>query len=382
MRGKGSRGLFAVVLLLMFATTTLWTTHAQKTTELKDIFKSDFLIGVALNRRQFTEEDKRGLPIIQAHFNSISPENQLKWQYVHPLAGKYDFTGADQFVSYGEKHQMVVIGHTLVWHRQTPDWVFRDDAGKTVDRDTLLARMKDHIQTVVGRYKGRIKGWDVVNEAVEADGSMRQSPWLKIIGKDYVAKAFEFAHEADPNAELYYNDFSLENAPKRAGAVRLIENLKKLGVPIAGIGLQGHNRLDWPSIAEQDATISTFAKLGLRVNITELDLDVLPVVSEDIGPRLKLTDELQAKLNPFRSGLTTSVEAEQGKRYADLFNVYLKYRNVIDRVTFWGVTDGDSWLNNWPVRGRTNYPLLFDRKGEPKAAFAAVVKASQDFERK
>jgi endo-1,4-beta-xylanase len=118
------------------------------------------------------------------------------------------------------------------------------------------------------------------------------------------------------------------------------------------------------------------------VNITELDLDVLPVVSEDIGPGLKLTDELQAKLNPFRSGLTTSVEAEQGKRYADLFNVYLKYRNVIDRVTFWGVTDGDSWLNNWPVRGRTNYPLLFDRKGEPKAAFAAVVKASQDFERK
>jgi len=205
---------------------------------------------------------------------------------------------------------------------------------------------------------------------------------MKIIGEDYVAKAFEFAHEADPNAELYYNDFSLENAPKRAGAVRLIENLKKLGLPIAGIGLQGHNRLDWPSIAEQDATISTFAKLGLRVNITELDLDVLPVVSEDIGPGLKLTDELQAKLNPFRSGLTASVEAEQGKRYADLFNVYLKYRNVIDRVTFWGVTDGDSWLNNWPVRGRTNYPLLFDRKGEPKAAFAAVVKASQDFERK
>lgn len=382
MRRKGSRGLFALVLLLMFAITTLWTTHAQKTTELKDIFKSDFLIGVALNRRQFTEEDKRGLPIIQAHFNSISPENQLKWQYVHPSAGKYDFTGADQFVLFGEKHQMVVIGHTLVWHRQTPDWVFRDDAGKTVDRDTLLARMKEHIHTVVGRYKGRIRGWDVVNEAVEADGSMRQSPWMKIIGEDYVAKAFEFAHEADPNAELYYNDFSLENAPKRAGAVRLIENLKKLGLPIAGIGLQGHNRLDWPSIAEQDATISTFAKLGLRVNITELDLDVLPVVSEDIGPGLKLTDELQAKLNPFRSGLTASVEAEQGKRYADLFNVYLKYRNVIDRVTFWGVTDGDSWLNNWPVRGRTNYPLLFDRKGEPKAAFAAVVKASQDFKRK
>jgi endo-1,4-beta-xylanase len=368
-------------MLLAFATTTLWPTHAREAEGLKDIFKSDFLIGAALNRRQFSEEDKLGLPIIETHFNSITPENQLKWQYVHPSPGKYDFTGADQYVAFGEKHRMVVIGHTLVWHRQTPDWVFQDENGKPVDRDTLLARLKEHIDTVVGRYKGRIKGWDVVNEAVNADGSMRQSPWLTIIGEDYVARAFEFAHEADPGAELYYNDYSLEDAPKRAGAVRLIENLKKQKIPIAGIGLQGHNRLEWPSVAEEDTTISTFAKLGLRVNITELDVDVLPVVSEDIGPTLKLTDELQAKLNPFRNGLTPSLSAEQAKRYADLFNVYLKYRKVIDRVTFWGVTDADTWLNNWPVRGRTNYPLLFDRTGRPKDAFNAVVKEAKSFKR-
>ena len=380
-RRTRSFGLFAFGLLLTLATTSLWTTQARESKALKDIFKSDFLIGAALNRRQFSEEDKRALPIIETHFNSISPENQLKWQYVHPSPGKYDFNGADQYVAFGEKHKMVVIGHTLVWHRQTPDWVFQDENRKLVDRDTLLARMKEHIQTVVGRYKGRIKGWDVVNEAVNADGSMRQSPWMTIIGKDYVAKAFQFAHEADPEAELFYNDYSLEDPPKRAGAVRLIEELKKQKIPIAGIGLQGHNRLDWPSVTEQEITISTFAKLGLRVNITELDVDVLPVVSEDIGPTLKLTDELQDKLNPFRSGLAASVSAEQAKRYADLFNVYLKYRGVIDRVTFWGVTDADTWLNNWPVRGRTNYPLLFDRKGEPKDAFAAVVKTAEDFKR-
>lgn len=378
-RRKGSFGLFT--LLLTFATTTLWTTPARESDALKDIFKSDFLIGAALNRRQFSEEDKRALPIIEAHFNSITPENQLKWQYVHPSPGKYDFTGADQYVAFGEKHRMVVIGHTLVWHRQTPDWVFQDENNKPVDRDTLLARMKEHIQTVVGRYKGRIKGWDVVNEAVDADGSMRKSPWMRIIGEDYVAKAFQFAHEADPGAELYYNDYSLDDAPKRAGAVRLIEELKKQNIPIAGIGLQGHNRLDWPSVAEQDITISTFAKLGLRVNITELDVDVLPVVSEEIGPTLKLTDELQAKLNPFRNGLTPSVSAAQAKRYGEIFNVYLKHRNVIDRVTLWGVTDADTWLNNWPVRGRTNYPLLFDRTGKPKEAFAAVVKVAEDFKR-
>jgi endo-1,4-beta-xylanase len=362
-----------IVLLLTGALLPGARTQRAQTVSLKDVFKSDFMIGAALNRRQFSEEDTRALPIIKSQFNTISPENQLKWQLVHPQPDKYDFDGADRYVAFGEKYGMFVIGHTLVWHNQTPAWVFDDGKGKPVDRDTLLSRMRDHIRTVVGRYKGRIKGWDVVNEAVNADGTMRQSKWLKIIGEDYIAKAFQYAHEADPQAELYYNDYSLENPPKRNGAVQLIKKLKAQGVPISGVGLQGHNNLTWPSMQEQEATITAFAELGIRVNITELDINVLPFVSEEEGPTIKLTDELQPKLNPYTSGLPKSVNEEQAMRFAELFKVYLKHRDVIDRITFWGVTDGDSWLNNFPVRGRTNYPLLFDREGRPKLGFEAIV---------
>jgi endo-1,4-beta-xylanase len=255
--------------------------------------------------------------------------------------------------------------------------VFDDGKGNRVDRETLLARLHDHIQTVVGRYKGRIKGWDVVNEALNADGTMRQSNWMKIIGEDYVAKAFQFAHEADPQAELYYNDYSLENEPKRNGAIQLIQKLKSQGVPVAAVGLQGHNNMKFPSLEQQDATIEAFAKLGIKVNITELDIDVLPHVDEDKGPTTKLTDQL----NPFTSGLPQSLQDDQAKRFADLFSVYLKHRDVIDRITFWGVTDGDTWLNNWPVRGRTNYPLLFDREGKAKPAFDAVMNIARSAKR-
>jgi endo-1,4-beta-xylanase len=366
----------AFLLLLCAGVVGTQSNHAQ-TNSLKEVFKSDFLIGAALNRRQFAEEDARSLPIIKSQFNTITPENQLKWQLVHPLPDKYDFDGADRYVSFGEKYGMAVMGHTLVWHNQTPGWVFEDAKGNPVDRATLLKRMHDHIQTVVGRYKGRIKGWDVVNEAINADGSMRQSKWLKIIGDDYIAKAFQFAHEADPNAELYYNDFDVEKEAKRNGIVQLIKKLKAEGVPITGVGLQGHDNMTFPSVEQQDATITAFAKLGVRVNITELDINVLPFVPEEEGPRTVATPEL----NPYTSGLPDSIAELEAKRFADLFAVYLRHRDVIDRVTFWGVSDGDSWLNNFPVRGRTSYPLLFDREGKPKAAFDAVVRVGQSAKR-
>ena len=364
----------ALCIFITFGSLAVFTSaQTSSTKSLKDVFKSDFMIGAALNRRQFTEEDTRALPIISTHFNTITSENQLKWQYIHPRLNTYDFKDADRYVAFGEKYGMYVIGHTLVWHNQTPSWVFQDGKGNRVSRDVLLARMRDHIQTVVGRYKGRIKGWDVVNEAINADGSMRASEWMKIIGEDYVAKAFEFAHEADPNAELYYNDFSLESAPKRNGAVRLIQQLQSKGIRVTGVGLQGHNRIGWPSMQEQDDTITAFAKLGMRINITELDVDVLPRVDEDEGRKIILNDELQPKLNPYRNALPDTVGDTQAKTYADLFTVYLKHRDVIDRITFWGVTDSESWLNNFPVRGRTNYPLLFDRQGKPKPAYDAVI---------
>ena len=349
----------------------LFPVAAQHRT-LKDAFKNDFMIGAALNRRQIFEEDTRGAAIVRTHFNSITPENVLKWGLVHPEPGRYDFAAPDRFVEFGEKHGMFVVGHTLVWHNQIPQWVFQDDKGNPVDRETLLNRLREHIFTVVGRYKGRIKGWDVVNEALNQDGTMRQSPWFKIIGEDYLVKAFQFAHEADPSAELYYNDYDLELPAKRAGGVELIKKLKAAGVPIAGVGLQNHNLMDWPSAADEDATITAFEKLGVKIHITELDVDVLPRTTKP-GADYAVDVPVTPQLNPYKDRLPDAQQLALAKRYAELFQVYLKHRDAIERVTFWGVADGDSWLNNWPMKGRTNYPLLFDRLGNPKPALAAVI---------
>ena len=350
------------------------TTAAQDRPTLKDAFKPVFLVGAAVNESQFTGEDARGAALVRAQFNTITPENVLKWERVHPQPGTYNFDLPDRYVAFGEANRMFIVGHTLVWHNQTPRWVFEDDKGNPVDRATLLDRLHDHIRTVVGRYKGRIAGWDVVNEALNEDGTLRQSPWLKIIGEDYLVKAFEFAHEADPKAELYYNDYSLENDAKRSGAVDLIRKLQAAGVPIAGIGLQGHLKMDWPSVDQEDAAITTFSRLGIKVNISELDIDVLPPATRERGADVALSVEAQARLNPYASGLPDAVQQALTRRYADLFGVFLKHASEIGRVTFWGVTDRDSWLNNWPVRGRTAYPLLFDRQGRPKPAFDAVVR--------
>ena len=341
---------------------------------LKDAFKDYFLIGAALDPGVFTESNARDAALVKEQFNSITPENVLKWESVHPAPDRYSFDLPDKYVAFGEKTHMFVVGHTLVWHNQTPKWVFEDAQGNPVDRETLLERMREHIQTVVGRYKGRINGWDVVNEALNDDGTRRQTPWLKIIGEDYIAKAFEFAHEADPQAQLQYNDYSLEDEAKRNGAVEIIRKLKAQGVPITGVGMQGHYHTDWPSADQVDATIAAFAKLGLKVMITELDIDVLPQAWQYHTADISARAELQPKLNPYANGLPDSVQQALAKRYADLFRVFLKHRADVTRVTFWGVTDAGSWLNNFPVRGRTNYPLLFDREGRPKPAFDEVIK--------
>src|SRR5438270_657388 len=229
--------------------------QAQTAPTLKEAFKGIFKIGAALNQAQFEERDARGDAIIAAQFNTISPENVLKWEAVHPRADAYNFEPGDRYVAFGEKHKMFIIGHCLVWHSQTPRWVFQDNDGKPITREALLERMHDHIRTVVGRYKGRIAGWDVVNEALNDDGTMRQSAWYKIIGDDFLLKAFQFAHEADPKAELYYNDYNLENEAKRKGGVELVRKLKTAGAPITGVGLQDHNKMDSPSAKQESDTI-------------------------------------------------------------------------------------------------------------------------------
>ena len=359
------------------------TSFAQTT--LKDAFKQDFLVGVAINQKQFSGEDQRGDPIIKAQFNSISPENALKWDSVHPQPDKYDFTNADKYVAFGQSNHMYIVGHTLVWHSQTPRWVFRDADGKDLSREALLERMRNHIHTVVGRYKGRIKCWDVVNEALAEDGTLRKSPWLRIIGEDYIAKAFQYAHEADPDAVLRYNDYSLENEPKRNGAIALIKKLQAEGVPVTAIGLQDHAKLDWPTAAEEDATISALAGLGLKVMITELDIDTAKATQRNRSADVSLNGQVgtnsPAAVAPEGTKQDAARQAEAvqqllAKHYGDLFSVFVKHRDVVTLVTFWGVTDADSWLN-W---GRVNYPLLFDRDGRPKPAFDTVIQASKSLQ--
>jgi endo-1,4-beta-xylanase len=368
--------IFNINRLLLPAIGFFLTLNTSAQPLLKDAFKNDFLVGAALSARQFCESNAVEATIVKAQFNTISPENALKWESVHPLPGQYDFSQADKYVEFGIKNDKFIVGHTLVWHNQTPKWVFEDN-GKPASREVLLQRMREHINSVVGRYKGRVKGWDVVNEAISDDGSLRDSPWHKIIGDDYIAKAFEFAHEADPKAELYYNDYSLENTSKRNGVIAMIKNLQLQGVKVSGVGSQGHYALERPTLEQVDKSISDLEKLDVKVMFTELDVNVLPAANRSLNAEISTRLELRAELNPYTNGLPDSVQQQLAQRYADLFSVFLKHRDSISRVTFWGVTDANSWLNDWPIPGRTAYPLLFDRDGKPKPAFSAVLKTAQ-----
>lgn len=341
-------------------------------TSLKKVFRKDFYVGAALNGYQASNKDTKSNAIIKQHFNTISPENLLKWGSVHPQPGKYNFQPADNYVALGQEHKMFVVGHTLVWHNQTPDWVFEDGKGNPASKEILEQRMQEHIKTVAGRYKGKIHGWDVVNEALNDDGTLRESKWLKIIGEDYLAQAYTLAHQADPKAELYYNDYNMWKPAKRDGAIRLVKNLQDKGIKVDGIGMQGHWGLENPSIAQIEESIVAFSKLG-KVMITELDIDVLPNPSNRNGADIDATFEFDEKYNVYTQGLPDEVQQKLAKRYADIFALFHKHRDKISRVTFWGVTDSDSWLNNWPIKGRTSYPLLFDRNYQPKPALEAVV---------
>ena len=338
----------------------LVTAAAQPDVALKDLMPKGMVVGVAINQRQFDGTDIAAVEIITKQFNQISPENALKFQPTQPAADRYTFEAADRYVQFGVERHMQVVGHNLVWHSQTGAWVFEGADGKPADRDALLARMRDHIRTVVGRYKGKIHGWDVVNEAIEEDGSMRKSPWQVGIGDDYVAKAFEFAHEADPDAELYYNDFNLEKPAKRAGVIKLVKDLQARKLRIDGIGNQGHWRLDTPTIGEIEMALVELHATGLKVMYTELDINLLPNTARGADP---------AVANPYANGLPDDVQQQLARRYADVFRVFLKHSDAVTRVTFWGLSDADSWLN----RGRMNYPLLWDRQRQPKPAFNAVV---------
>jgi endo-1,4-beta-xylanase len=367
-RGYSSLLLVSIVCLSSIAVMA----QAPAPATLKDAFRGGFVIGVAINTDQITGKDARGDALITQQFNSISPENVMKWEVIHPRPDVYDFTLADKYVEFGLKNHMFIVGHNLCWHSQTPDWVFKDEKGNPLTREALLQRLRDHIQTVVGRYKGKIESWDVVNEALNEDGTLRQSLWMKIIGEDYIVKAFQYAHEADPKVQLNYNDYNLETPAKRKGAIALVKRLQAAGVPIAVVGDQAHLHLDGASTADEEATITDLATVGVKVAITELDIDVLPSAWRNTAD-VSLKVEETANLNPYSNGLPDNIQQALTKRYADLFALYWKHRDVVIRVTLWGVTDAQSWLNNWPIKGRTSYPLLFDRNGQAKPAFQAVL---------
>jgi endo-1,4-beta-xylanase len=367
---------FSRTLLLASVSLLSYVAVAQTPATLREAYKNAFHVGVAINNAQITGQDSSGDAIIARQFDSITPENVMKWERIHPQPEKYDFALADKYVEFGAKNHMFIVGHNLCWHSQTPDWVFQDANGKPISREALLKRLHDHIFTVVGRYKGRIQSWDVVNEALNEDGTLRHSKWFEIIGEDYLVKAFQWAHEADPQAELNYNDYNLENPAKRQGAIVLIKKLKAAGVPIAVVGDQAHVRYDWPSAEQEDQTVKELAAAGVKVAITELDVDVLPAV--DMGNAdVSLRVASNPKLNPFPNGLPDEMQKKLADQYAMLFRVYLNNRAVINRVTLWGLSDIDSWRNGWPVFGRTDDCLLFDRKNQPKPAFFAVLEEAK-----
>jgi endo-1,4-beta-xylanase len=342
---------------------------------LKELFADKYKIGTALSREQIIGNATSVLPFVNQQFNAITPENSMKWERIHPKEGVYDFEAPDALVEFANKNNHFFTGHTLVWHSQVPDWVFEHKDGTPLNRAELLARMEDHINTVAGRYAGKIDAWDVVNEALNEDGTLRESKWLSIIGDDFIEQAFMLAAKAAPNAKLYYNDYNLYKPEKRNGVLNLVKRLQNKGIRIDGVGMQAHYSLTKPDLTEIEDSIKAYSALNMDVLITELDVSVIPFPDEkNMGADVSLSMELQESFNPYPDALPVEVENQLGDRYRALFNIFNRHQEVIKRVTFWGVSDANTWRNDWPMPGRTDYPLLFDRQLKAKPFVSSLNK--------
>jgi endo-1,4-beta-xylanase len=349
---------------------------------LKDTYKDAFLIGAAVNPSITSGRDANAQNIVLTNFNSITVENAMKAAPINPQPGVYNFGPADDYVAFGEKNKMFIIGHTLVWHNQVPAWFFTNAAGKPNTKEEQIERLRSHIEAVAGRYAGRVHGWDVVNEVFENDGSYRNNNWVNAFanGDTLVKYAFKFAQKYAPNTELYYNEFNAWRPTKRDAIVRLVKMLQKENIRIDGVGMQGHWGLNYPKNSYIEEAIDAYAACGVKVMITELDVDVLPLSKEGQiagwaanADKQLLSEEFEIFLDPYKSGLPENVQNELTKRYEELFAIFYKKRDAISRVTFWGIHDGASWKNGSPIPSRTNYPLLWDRQYKPKPAFNAVL---------
>ncbi len=341
---------------------------------LKDILGKYFLVGAAVNADLAAGRAPQAEALVKEQFNQVVAENCMKGEVNHPEVNRFDFADGDKLADWAQQNGKILIGHCLVWHSQPPKWMFTDAEGKLVSREALIGRMYNHIMTVVTHYKGKVKGWDVVNEAIEDDGSYRQSLYYKIIGPEYIELAFQFAHEADPDVELYINDYSMSKPGKREAYCKILRNLKAKGLRIDAIGMQSHHGFDYPDFAEYEKSLEAFAAEGVKVMITELDMNMLPNPQGFSGAEISQKFELMAKYNPYEKGLDKKAQKLFDQRYLDFFKIIERHKNVIARVTFWGVNDGHSWLNGWPIPGRTNYPLLFDRKNHAKPVVKDVEK--------
>lgn len=372
-------GLLLVAALLVAS--CAHTEATQPPIPLREAYKEAFLIGSAVNEAIVSGTDKAAQDIVLRQFNSITPENVMKAGPINPQPGVYNFAPADAVVAFGESNGMFIVGHTLVWHNQTPAWFFQDAQGNPNTREAQIERLRSHIQTVAGRYAGRVQAWDVVNEVIADDGSYRPTTWVNAIGNgdELVKLAFKFASEYAPNTELYYNDFNAWRPAKRDGIVRMVKMLQAAGIRIDGVGIQGHWGLNYPKTEYIEAAIDAYHALGVKVMITELDVDVLPLTKEGqiIGTGMSheqfQLEEFKTYLDPYTNGLPDAVQRQLTARYAELFGIFYAKRDKIARVTLWGVHDGMSWKNGYPIPGRTNYPLLYDRDGKPKPALDAVL---------
>lgn len=337
---------------------------SQNTTALKglkDYYNDYFPIGVAVSTKTLKGDEAE---LLLREFSSITPENAMKMEAIHPRKDYYFWRDADSIVKFAENHNLKIRGHNLCWHEQVPNWIFTDKSGQLVSKEVLLKRLKDHITTVVKRYKGKIYAWDVVNEVIgDTDEEfIRNSLWYKICGDEYIAKAFEYAHAADPEALLFYNDYNTERPVKRDKIYRLLKKLIEQKVPIHGVGLQAHWSIFEPSEQDLRDAIELYSSLGLQIHFTELDMSIYPW---EKNKREKRTDDIDL--------LTPALELKQTDQYAKIFKVFREYKKNITSVTFWNVSDRYTWLDSYPVRGRKNYPLLFDQKLQRKKAYQGVV---------
>ncbi|MBH0015730.1 endo-1,4-beta-xylanase [Pseudoalteromonas sp. NGC95] len=359
--------------------------NAAQDQGLKNTFVDSFKMGVAVNQDIVTGKNAAAQSIIAKQFNTVTLENAMKAEVIYPQQGKIDFSGADAFIDFAKQNNMFTVAHTLVWHNQTPDWFFTNSKNEPNTPAEQLEQMRKHIELVAGRYKNKVDAWDVVNEVIADDGSYRPTVWVNRVGDGdtMVKAAFKYAQQYSPNTELYYNDFNAWRPEKRDGIIRMIKMLQKEGIRIDGIGIQAHWGLNFPKMQYIEQAIDAYAALGIKVMITELDIDVLPLTKEGqitgtdmMKPQFQL-EEFETYLDPYKNGLPSDVEAQLNARYKALFELFYAKRDKIDRVTFWGLHDGMSWKNDYPIPNRTNYPLLWDRNLNPKPVIKTIAEVVQ-----